>query len=104
MAFESKCLACHSIGQGRKLGPDLAGVTKRRTISWLAKWLIAPEKMLESDVDAQAMLKQAGGLPMPNQNLSDAEIHQYIRYFQWADEQGGGEAQKSVTHPKEGGE
>ena len=28
--FESKCLACHSVGQGRKLGPDLAGVTKRR--------------------------------------------------------------------------
>jgi nitrite reductase (NO-forming) len=24
---------------------------------------------------------------MPNQNLSDAEIRQYIRYFQWADEQ-----------------
>lgn len=104
MAFESKCLACHSIGQGRKLGPDLAGVTKRRTISWLAKWLKAPEKMLESDVDAQAMLKQAGGLPMPNQNLSDAEIHQYIRYFQWADEQAGGDGQKSATHPKEGGE
>ena len=104
MAFESKCLACHSIGQGRKLGPDLAGVTKRRTTSWLAKWLKAPEKMLESDVDAQAMLKQAGGLPMPNQNLSDAEIHQYIRYFQWADEQAGGDGQKSATHPKEGGE
>src|SRR5689334_23908482 len=26
--FESKCLACHSLGQGKKLGPDLAGVTK----------------------------------------------------------------------------
>ncbi len=28
--FESKCLACHSIGQGKKLGPDLANLTKRR--------------------------------------------------------------------------
>src|SRR5580765_2073268 len=28
--FESKCLACHSLGQGKKLGPDLAGVTKHR--------------------------------------------------------------------------
>ena len=28
--FESKCLACHSVGQGKKLGPDVAGVTKRR--------------------------------------------------------------------------
>jgi nitrite reductase (NO-forming) len=30
LAFESKCLACHSLGQGKKLGPDLAGVTKHR--------------------------------------------------------------------------
>ncbi len=85
--FESKCLACHSIGQGRKLGPDLAGVTKRRSTAWLSKWLKSPEKMLESDADAKAMLKEAGGVPMPNQNLSDTEIRQYIRYFQWADEQ-----------------
>jgi hypothetical protein len=26
-------------------------------------------------------------LPMPNQNLSDAEIRQYIMYFKWADAQ-----------------
>src|SRR5512132_528426 len=30
LAFESKCLACHSIGGGDKLGPDLYQVTKRR--------------------------------------------------------------------------
>jgi nitrite reductase (NO-forming) len=85
--FESKCLACHSIGQGRKLGPDLAGVTGRRSNAWLTKWLKSPDKMLESDADAKAMLKENAGVPMPNQNLSDAEIRQYIRYFQWADEQ-----------------
>ena len=28
--FESKCLACHTMGHGNKLGPDLAGVTRRR--------------------------------------------------------------------------
>src|SRR6185295_4473629 len=28
LGFESKCLACHSVGQGRKLGPDVAGVTR----------------------------------------------------------------------------
>jgi nitrite reductase (NO-forming) len=84
--FESKCLACHSIGQGRKLGPDLAGVTQRRSSEWLTKWLKSPEKMLQTDTDAKAMLKEFGGLPMPNQNLSDAEVRQYIKYFKWADE------------------
>ena len=100
--FESKCLACHSIGQGRKLGPDLAGVTKRRSNAWLTKWLKSPEKMLASDANAQAMLKEYADLPMPNQNLSDAEIRHYIKYFQWADAQvHAGAEQKSELHRKE---
>jgi nitrite reductase (NO-forming) len=89
LAFESKCLACHSIGGGKKLGPDLAGVTKRRTESWLQRWLRSPEKMLQSDADAKALLKEYNSLPMPNQNLPEAEIRQYLRYFRWYDEQGG---------------
>ncbi len=87
LEFESKCLACHSIGQGRKLGPDLAGVTERRSREWLTKWLKSPDKMLQTDALAKEMLKEYAGLPMPNQNLSDEEIRQYLRYFQWADEQ-----------------
>jgi nitrite reductase (NO-forming) len=85
--FESKCVACHSIGQGRKLGPDMVGVTKRRTADWLTRWLRAPDKMLESDPDAKTMLKEYNNLPMPNQNLSRAEIRQYIQYFKWVDAQ-----------------
>lgn len=85
--FESKCLACHSIGQGKKLGPDLAGVTKRRTDEWLTKWLASPDKMLATDEDAKAMLKEYNNIPMPNQNLSAVEIDQYVRYFHWIDAQ-----------------
>ena len=86
LAFESKCLACHTIGGGRKLGPDLAGVTKRRTESWLARWMKEPEKMLQTDPDAKKMLKEYNNLPMPNQNLPEAEIRQYLKYFKWYDE------------------
>ena len=85
--FESKCLACHSIGQGKKLGPDLYDLTKRRSDEWITKWLKNPEKMLKSDATAKAMLKEYGGIPMPNQNLSDAEVSQYLKYFHWADSQ-----------------
>ena len=87
LAFESKCLACHSVGQGKKLGPDIAGVTKRRTDAWLTQWLKSPEKMLETDADAKAMLKEFNNLPMPNQGLSDKEIAQYLAYFHWIDAQ-----------------
>jgi nitrite reductase (NO-forming) len=88
--FESKCVACHSVGQGRKLGPDMAGVTKRRTEDWLTRWLRSPDSMLTSDSDAQAMLREYNNLPMPNQNLSPAEIRQFVRYFKWADAQPAG--------------
>ena len=90
LEFQSKCLACHSIGGGKKLGPDLAGVTKRRTERWLTAWLKAPDTMLQSDADAKQMLKEYNNLPMPNQHLSDAEVRQYIKYFKWADEQPAG--------------
>lgn len=85
--FESKCLACHSIGHGRKLGPDLLGVTKLRSDDWLTRWLKSPEKMLESDADAKAQLQEFNNIPMPNQDLNDKEIDQYLKYFHWVDAQ-----------------
>ncbi|MDQ8036179.1 MAG: multicopper oxidase domain-containing protein [Pedobacter sp.] len=82
--FESKCLACHSIGKGDKMGPDLLGVTKTRNTAWLTRWLKNPEEMLKTDADAKAMLEKYK-VPMPNQGLSDKEVQQYIAYFKWAD-------------------
>jgi nitrite reductase (NO-forming) len=85
LAFESKCLACHTLGGGDRLGPDLLGVTERRAEDWLVRFLRDPETMLETDPDARAMLERYQ-VPMPNQNLSEAEIRQYIAYFRWADQ------------------
>jgi nitrite reductase (NO-forming) len=85
LAFESKCLACHSIAGGDKLGPDLFGTTKRHDEAWLTRWLKSPEQMLQTDPTAKAMLEQ-WKIPMPNQGLSDDEIKQYLAYFKWADQ------------------
>ncbi len=43
--FQSRCSACHTIGAGDRLGPDLLGVTTRRERSWLARFLAQPEQM-----------------------------------------------------------
>ena len=85
LAFESKCLACHSIAGGDKLGPDLYGVTRRHDAAWLTRWLKSPEQMLASDATAKAMLDK-WKIPMPNQGLGDEEIKQYLAYFKWADQ------------------
>ncbi len=83
--FDSKCLACHSVGGGAKLGPDLYGTTRRHDDAWLTRWLKSPDQMMRSDPTAKALLEQ-WKLPMPNQGLSDEEIKQYIAYFKWADQ------------------
>jgi nitrite reductase (NO-forming) len=84
LAFESKCLACHTIAGGDKLGPDLHQVTKRRDEAWLSRWLKSPEQLLATDATAKQMLEKYK-VAMPNQNLSDQEIREYIAYFRWAD-------------------
>jgi len=84
LSFESKCLACHSIAGGDKLGPDLHQVTKRRDAAWIAKWMKDPDGMLKSDPAARQMLAKYK-VPMPNQNVTEAEIRDYLAYFRWAD-------------------
>src|SRR3989449_1008219 len=44
--FQSQCSVCHTVGQGDKMGPDLAGVTARRDRAWLARYIMMPDKML----------------------------------------------------------
>jgi nitrite reductase (NO-forming) len=83
LLFESKCVVCHSIGHGPKIGPDLRFVASRRTDVWLAHWLESPEKMLAADDSAKALLARYQ-IPMPNQGLAAGEIQSLIKYFHWA--------------------
>jgi nitrite reductase (NO-forming) len=46
--------------------------------------------MLQTDAQAKAMLKEYNNIPMPNQNLTNAEVREYIKYFQWYDAQPAG--------------
>jgi nitrite reductase (NO-forming) len=81
--FDTRCLACHTIGKGPAIGPDLRGVTERRTDAWITAWLRSPETMLAQDDTAKALLARFK-VPMPNQNLTDADIKRLIKYLRWA--------------------
>jgi len=37
--FNTTCFACHTIGGGRLIGPDLAGVHEKRSQEWLEKFV-----------------------------------------------------------------
>lgn len=64
--YKQNCAACHTIGGGKLLGPDLKGVTEARDHEWLEKWLQNPQAMIDSGDSAAVKLKQEyGGMVMP---------------------------------------
>ena len=80
--FSSRaCVGCHSIGKGKRVGPDLAGVTATRDLGWLRRWLKDPTAMLASDSLAKALLKQNNNVPMPMLRLADDEVEALIHYI-----------------------
>jgi nitrite reductase (NO-forming) len=81
--FETQCTACHSIGAGPRVGPDLQGVTGRRDQSWLVRWIAQPDKVLaEGDPIATQLLADFNNVPMPNLQLSTAEVQNVIAYLE----------------------
>jgi mono/diheme cytochrome c family protein len=87
-AFEAKCVACHTMGGGDKVGPDLRGVTRRRADTWLTKWLLETEQMQKTDPAGKALLAKYK-TPMPNQGLNRDEVRQILKYLHWADQRKG---------------
>jgi len=75
------CAACHTIGKGVLVGPDLAGVLERRELPWLIRWMKEPDVMLRTDSTAKAMLAEFNNIPMPNLSLTDAEIEALLHYI-----------------------
>lgn len=60
--FHEKCSACHTIGGGHLIGPDLKGVTKRKDRAWLVKFLQNPKAMVDSgDPYAAKLVQEAPG-------------------------------------------
>lgn len=85
--FRRRCQACHTVGAGDTVGPDLLGVLGRRDRAWLERWLREPDRMLaEKDPIATALLAEFNNVAMPNLQLSDDEIKSLLRYL---GEQGG---------------
>ncbi|MBE2223949.1 MAG: multicopper oxidase domain-containing protein, partial [Anaerolineae bacterium] len=80
--FSAKCTACHSIGEGVRVGPDLQGVTQLRDPDWLARWITEPDVVLaEGDPIATELLAEHNNVPMPNLQLTSEEVNNVIAYL-----------------------
>ncbi len=84
--FRTRCVSCHTIGGGDRIGPDLLGVTQRRDRNWLARWIAEPDKMLaEKDPIAIALFARYNDIQMPNLDLTSVDINNLLTYLQKLD-------------------
>jgi mono/diheme cytochrome c family protein len=64
--YKRNCAACHSIGGGRLLGPDLKDVERRKDRKWLTQFLRNPKETLEEgDPYGKQIQADAKGMVMP---------------------------------------
>jgi len=81
--FQDKCAACHTVGNGALVGPDLKGVAERRPREWLEQWIAAPDAMIaKKDPYAINLLHQFHDVQMPNPGLSASEIASVLAYVE----------------------
>ena len=80
-AFAAKgCTACHKIGGGKLVGPDLKGVTARREQKWIEKMILRPDVMIKEDEVAKKLFVEHL-TPMPNQGVNPETELPFILAF-----------------------
>jgi mono/diheme cytochrome c family protein len=80
--FRTHCSACHTVGAGVHIGPDLAGVTKRRSREWLSRFIREPDRMrAERDPIAVELADAYKSTTMPNLALSPEAVEGVIAFL-----------------------
>lgn len=80
--FLKVCSACHTIGEGVRFGPDLAGVTLRRDHDWLVRYLQMPDIMLkQGDPTAVALNAAFPNVKMPFMGITQTDAEDLIHYL-----------------------
>jgi mono/diheme cytochrome c family protein len=98
--FQSMCSACHTVGGGQLVGPDLEGVSERRSEQWIIEFVQRSQELVRAgDPDAVAVFEEFNRIPMPDQPLSDNDIRGIIEYIAGTAPTGGEAVEASVPSP-----
>ena len=80
--FTTYCGACHSIGEGLRVGPDLAGIHERRSQDWLEQFVKSSQSLIKSgDAEAIAIAAEFNGIVMPDALISEQQIREVLSYI-----------------------
>jgi protein SCO1 len=100
--FKSRCSACHTVGRGDGIGPDLAGVTGLRDRAWLARFIQFPDQVLaEGDPIATALHEKYNEVNMPNLRLGPEDVAALVDHLET---ESAALARKAVAAGPSGGE
>lgn len=81
--FKSRCSACHTIGGGDAVGPDLANVTRTRERGWLVRYIATPDRLLaDGDPIARALFTKYREVRMPNLSLGEEDVAALLPYIE----------------------
>ena len=81
--FKSNCVSCHTIGDGDLVGPDLMGVTEKRSKEWLMSWITDNKALRESgDKEAIAIYEQYNKQSMQAFYFSEDEMNDLLAYLE----------------------
>jgi len=94
--FKSKtCSTCHAFG-ARVTGPDLVGVTRRRTAAWMEQQILHPEVMTKEDPISRQLLGQYA-VQMPNLMIKPEEAKALIEYIKEEDRERAAKSASATT-------
>ncbi|HMF98367.1 MAG TPA: SCO family protein [Vicinamibacterales bacterium] len=80
--FRNHCAACHRIGGGDAIGPDLKGVTATRDHEWLKQFIATPDRVFDNgDPIAWSLFEKYGRVRMPNLSLTEGDATVLIDYL-----------------------
>ncbi len=97
----AQCKACHTIGGGKLVGPDLKGITERRDEAWLIKFIQNSQALIAAgDETAVKVFNENSKIPMPAHSLSDDQVKGILKYIAAGGKVAGGETAKEETTVK----
>ncbi|HTA27669.1 MAG TPA: cytochrome c [Bacteroidia bacterium] len=80
--FRTNCGACHTVGKGKLVGPDLKGVQYRHSEDWILKWVKGSQAMVKAgDKEAVKVFNENSMIPMPDQALADNDIKTILAFI-----------------------
>jgi len=79
--FNATCAACHTVGGGKRVGPDLKGVTERRTEEWLLRFIKSSQSLVQSGDPTAVALFNEFKIAMPDAPYSPAEIKEILAFI-----------------------